>query len=56
MKVDRALTYALGVDAVVDGNALAVHYAFRHQTKGLEMTDLLARYKSYADEMVCGTL
>lgn len=46
----------LGVDAVVDGKALAVHYAFRHQSAGLEMTNLLARYKSYADELVCSTL
>ena len=43
-------------DAVVDGNALAAHYAFRHQSAGLETTDVLARYKSYADEMVCSTL
>lgn len=43
-------------DAMVDGNALAAHYAFRHQAAGLDMTDILARYKDYADEMVCSTL
>ena len=43
-------------DAVVDGNAIASHYAFRHQRKGIELTDLLARYKSYSEEMVCSKL
>ena len=42
------------IDALVDGNALAVHYAFLHQREKLETTDLLARYKAYAEEMVCG--
>ncbi|KAI4226058.1 MAG: hypothetical protein L6R36_003462 [Xanthoria steineri] len=40
----------VGRAAVVDFNAVAVHFAFRHQTKGMERTDLLARYKSLADE------
>lgn len=46
----------LGRHAVVDGNAIASHFAFRHQAKGMEMTDLLARYRGYAEEMVCGPL
>ncbi|KAL8715664.1 MAG: hypothetical protein Q9225_006331 [Loekoesia sp. 1 TL-2023] len=40
----------LGRRAVVDLDAIAVHYAFRHQRKGLETTDLLARYKALAEE------
>lgn len=40
----------LGRAAVVDLNAVAVHFAFRHQRKGMERTDLLARYKSLANE------
>lgn len=40
--------------AVVDLNAIAVHFAFRHQRKGMEGTDLLARYKALAEEGVCG--
>ncbi|KAL8643568.1 MAG: hypothetical protein Q9226_008276, partial [Calogaya cf. arnoldii] len=40
----------LGRAAVVDLNAIAVHFAFRHQRKGMERTDLLGRYKNLADE------
>ncbi|KAI4106693.1 MAG: hypothetical protein LQ339_002884 [Xanthoria mediterranea] len=40
----------VGRAAVVDFNAVAVHFAFRRQRKGMERTDLLARYKSLADE------
>ncbi|KAL8951061.1 MAG: hypothetical protein Q9222_002933 [Ikaeria aurantiellina] len=38
------------VDAVVDMNALAVHFAFRHQRKGMEGTDLLERYRGVSKE------
>ncbi|KAL8708851.1 MAG: hypothetical protein Q9220_006307 [cf. Caloplaca sp. 1 TL-2023] len=38
------------IDAVVDMNALAVHFAFRHQRKGIESTDLLERYKGVSKE------
>ena len=43
-------------DAVMNGHAIASHYCFNAQRvddKGLEWTDVLARYKSYADEKVC---
>ncbi|KAL8766846.1 MAG: hypothetical protein Q9209_006504 [Squamulea sp. 1 TL-2023] len=43
----------LGRAAVVDMGAVAVHFAFRHQRRGMERTDLLGRYKALADE-VCG--
>lgn len=45
-------------DAVIDGKAVASHYAFRSQTKygkGLEWTDLLDRYRAYANENICTT-
>ncbi|KAL8910631.1 MAG: hypothetical protein Q9171_004086 [Xanthocarpia ochracea] len=40
----------LGRAAIVDMDAIAVHFAFRHQRRGMERTDLLARYKSLAVE------
>ncbi|KAL8966110.1 MAG: hypothetical protein Q9197_006168 [Variospora fuerteventurae] len=47
------LVARLGRRAVVDLNAIAVHFAFRHQRVGMERTDLLARYKALAEERVC---
>ncbi|KAL9032483.1 MAG: hypothetical protein Q9180_006473, partial [Flavoplaca navasiana] len=44
------LPKSLGRAAVVDLDAVAVHFAFRHQRKGMERTDLLRRYRSLADE------
>lgn len=44
---------------IVDGTALAVHFAFGSQynafegKKGIRWTDALDRYTAYADEMVC---
>ncbi|CAF9934625.1 MAG: hypothetical protein HETSPECPRED_009296 [Heterodermia speciosa] len=46
----------LGRHSVMNGHAVASHYCFNAQRvddKGLEWTDVLARYKSYADEKVC---
>ncbi|KAL8736559.1 MAG: hypothetical protein Q9181_002369 [Wetmoreana brouardii] len=43
-------------DSVMNGKALASHYCFNAQRpdgKGLEWTDVLARYKAYAEEKVC---
>src|SRR5271156_3587210 len=42
-----------GRGAVVDGKALVVRFAHQEQREGLESTDLLDRYKGYADEYVC---
>jgi hypothetical protein len=42
-----------GRGAVVDGKALVVRFAHQEQREGLESTDLLDRYKGYADENVC---
>ncbi|KAL8681910.1 MAG: hypothetical protein Q9186_001996 [Xanthomendoza sp. 1 TL-2023] len=40
----------LGREAVVDLGAVAVHFAFRHQRRGVEGTDLLGRYRGLAGE------
>jgi hypothetical protein len=42
-----------GRGAVVDGKALVVRFAHEEQREGLESTDLLDRYKGYAEENVC---
>ena len=41
-----------GRHVVVHGKAIASHYAFRTQG-GLESTDILDRYRLYAEEQVC---
>ncbi|KAN0090214.1 hypothetical protein V8E51_018793 [Hyaloscypha variabilis] len=43
---------------IIDGTALAVHFAFNNQYtafegKGIRWTDALDRYKAYADQMIC---
>jgi hypothetical protein len=51
------------IDAVLDGTALAVHFGFHRQVYGhggvkgwaLNHTDALDRYRSYANEFICGT-
>ena len=48
----------LGRHVIVDGHGLAVHFAFgpqreAHERKGLFNTDLLARYRAYAEELIC---
>jgi hypothetical protein len=39
-------------DVIIDGTGLAVHFAFFTQRE-LEATDLLDRYKAYAEENIC---
>ena len=43
------------LDAVLDGKAVAAHYAFSWQVRkgGIETTDVLERYRSYAEANVC---
>jgi hypothetical protein len=48
----------LGRHVVVDGQGIAVHCAFgpqraAHEGKGLFDTDLLSRYRAYAEELIC---
>ncbi|KAL4994799.1 hypothetical protein BDV10DRAFT_175987 [Aspergillus recurvatus] len=40
-------------DLIIDGKGVAVHYFSGHGSKGLEETDVLQRYRSYAREIVC---
>lgn len=44
----------LGKNVAVEMNGLAAHFTFGDQVAGVSKTDLLGRYKSYADELVCG--
>jgi hypothetical protein len=48
----KALPERLGKSIAVDSDALAAHFTFGTQ-KGVEMTDLLARYHDYALENAC---
>ena len=44
------------IDAVMDGHGTAVHFSFkpmRFGTSDLETTDLLDRYRAYAEENIC---
>ena len=41
------------LDAVMHGKAVASHFSFGAQRDALEQTDLLSRYKAYAEENVC---
>jgi len=49
----------LGRHVAIDGHAIVAHYSFGPQTfdgpAGLGWTDVLTRYKAYADENVCLT-
>ncbi|KAH8430338.1 uncharacterized protein LDX57_008002 [Aspergillus melleus] len=38
---------------IIDGKGLAVHYTMDTNSKGLEATDILHRYRAYAREKVC---
>ncbi|KAL4869335.1 hypothetical protein BDV12DRAFT_167944 [Aspergillus spectabilis] len=40
-------------DVIIDGKGIAAHYSSEHGSRGLDDTDLLQRYRSYAREMVC---
>jgi hypothetical protein len=48
----KALPERLGKSIAVDSDALAAHFTFGTQ-KGVEKTDLLARYHDYALENAC---
>jgi hypothetical protein len=48
----------MGKHVVVAGDAIVVHFAFgpqrhAHSGRGVTDTDLLGRYRAYAEEMVC---
>ncbi|KAF2403012.1 hypothetical protein EJ06DRAFT_472081 [Trichodelitschia bisporula] len=39
--------------AIVDGRALAAHYSFEPQRDGMASTDVLDRYRAFAEENIC---
>ncbi|KAF2094452.1 hypothetical protein NA57DRAFT_8245, partial [Rhizodiscina lignyota] len=39
--------------AIVDGRAIAAHYSFAPQSEGMAKTDVLDRYRSFAEENIC---
>lgn len=43
----------LGRNAVADGRGVAVHYSFNAQIGGMSKTDILDRYRAYAQENIC---
>ena len=47
------LPKSLSRHVVVESEALAVHFSFGNQAKGVESTDLLERYHGYAVENAC---
>ncbi len=49
----------LGRHVIVEGTGLAVHFSFSpqrrvHDDRSLEWTDLLGRYRGFAEENICG--
>ncbi|KAI9741665.1 MAG: hypothetical protein M1834_000049 [Cirrosporium novae-zelandiae] len=51
--ITKDIPKKLGKSTVIDMQALAVHFAFGPQKKGMESTDLIARYRSYAKDNIC---
>lgn len=49
----EVMTKRTGRHAVVDGRAIVSHYTFLPQRSGLESTDILERYRAYAEENIC---
>jgi hypothetical protein len=39
--------------AIIDGRGLVAHYSFGGQKEGLGTTDVLERYRSFAEENIC---
>ncbi|KAL9106548.1 MAG: hypothetical protein Q9227_008463 [Pyrenula ochraceoflavens] len=50
----KLIPQRLGRSVAVEMGALAVHFSFATQAKGLAGTDLLGRYRAVAEEGVCG--
>lgn len=42
-----------GLDVIADGRGLVAHFSYGKQREGIEKTDVLARYRAYADEIIC---
>ncbi|RGP79640.1 hypothetical protein FLONG3_2194 [Fusarium longipes] len=43
----------LGRHAVADGRGVVAHYSFGSQRSGMDQTDILNRYRSFASEHIC---
>jgi hypothetical protein len=46
------MSHSISTDVILDGTGLAVHFAFHTQGE-MEDTDLLDRYRAYAQENIC---
>lgn len=49
----EAMPRKLGRPFLLETRALVSHFSFGPQSEGLRRTDLLARYRGFANEMVC---
>ncbi|KAF2090726.1 hypothetical protein K490DRAFT_34927 [Saccharata proteae CBS 121410] len=49
----EVMTRKTGRHAVVDGRAVVAHYRFLPQNSGVGATDVLERYRAYAEENIC---
>lgn len=47
------MPHKLGRHAVADGRGVAAHYGFGSQRRGMDQTDVLDRYRSFARENIC---
>jgi hypothetical protein len=41
------------IDAVADGRGVVAHYSFGSQRGGMDQTDILNRYRSFARDHIC---
>jgi hypothetical protein len=51
--LSEIMTKKLKRHAVIDGRGLAAHYSFGGQRGGMASTDVLERYRSFAEENIC---
>jgi hypothetical protein len=53
MLVGQGAFPEFGKQTIVDGKGVVSHYDHQAGLEGLDMTDLLKRYRAYAEEVVC---
>ena len=51
--LDNVNTSFFPTAAVADGRAIISHYSFGPQSAQLPTSDILERYRAYADEFIC---
>ncbi|KAF2663329.1 hypothetical protein BT63DRAFT_124844 [Microthyrium microscopicum] len=49
----EVMTQKTSRHGVVDGRSLVAHYSFKPQRDGIASTDILDRYRTFADENIC---